>query len=42
MRRQGLFRSTEEGVLPGGQKVDVKKPDGTLVAALWTGLPASS
>ncbi|MGN6440366.1 MAG: hypothetical protein ACTHL6_00475, partial [Arthrobacter sp.] len=24
----------EEGVLPGGLKVDVKKPDGTFVAAL--------
>ncbi len=32
----------EEGVLPGGLKVDVKKPDGTFVAALRTGLPPSS
>ncbi|WP_026264228.1 hypothetical protein [Arthrobacter sp. 135MFCol5.1] len=32
----------EEGVLPGGLKIDVKKPDGTYVAALRTGLPPSS
>ncbi|WP_251046759.1 hypothetical protein [Arthrobacter sp. ISL-85] len=32
----------EEGVLPGGLKVDVKKPDGTFVASLRTGLPPSS
>ena len=32
----------EEGVLPGGLKVDVKKPDGTFMAALRTGLPPSS
>lgn len=32
----------EEGVLPGGLKIDVKKPDGTFVAALRTGLPPSS
>jgi hypothetical protein len=32
----------EEGVLPGGLKVEVKKPDGTFVAALRTGLPPSS
>lgn len=31
-----------EGVLPGGLKVDVKKPDGTFMAALRTGLPPSS
>jgi hypothetical protein len=32
----------EEGVLPGALKVEVKKPDGTFVAALRTGLPSSS
>ncbi|MHC6230544.1 hypothetical protein ACX5I6_12945 [Arthrobacter sp. MMS24-T111] len=32
----------EEGVLPGGLKIEVKKPDGTYVAALRTGLPPSS
>ncbi|MEW1809151.1 hypothetical protein AB0284_00460 [Pseudarthrobacter phenanthrenivorans] len=32
----------EEGVLPGGLKVEVKKPDGTFVAALRTGLPPST
>ena len=32
----------EAGVLPGGLKIEVKKPDGTFVAALRTGLPASS
>lgn len=32
----------EAGTLPGGLKVDVKKPDGTFVAALLTGLPPSS
>ncbi|MDQ0825282.1 hypothetical protein QFZ60_001455 [Arthrobacter sp. B2I5] len=32
----------EDGVLPGGLKVEVKKPDGTFVAALRTGLPPSS
>ena len=32
----------EEGILPGGLKIDVKKPDGTFVAALRTGLPSSS
>ncbi|NUT70164.1 hypothetical protein [Pseudarthrobacter sp. C4D7] len=32
----------EEGVLPGGLKVEVKKPDGTFMAALRTGLPPSS
>ncbi|MFF2344116.1 hypothetical protein [Pseudarthrobacter sp. NPDC058119] len=34
--------ATEEGVLPGGLKVDVKKPDGTFMASLRTGLPPSS
>lgn len=29
-------------MLPGGLKVEVKKPDGTFVAALRTGLPPSS
>ncbi|MEW1805997.1 hypothetical protein [Arthrobacter sp. SLBN-53] len=32
----------EDGVLPGGLKVEVKKPDGTFMAALRTGLPPSS
>ncbi|MDQ0800775.1 hypothetical protein QF050_002414 [Arthrobacter sp. SLBN-112] len=32
----------EEGVLPGALRVEVKKPDGTFVAALRTGLPSSS
>lgn len=32
----------EEGTLPGALKVEVKKPDGTLLAALRTGLPPSS
>ncbi|MDQ0145095.1 hypothetical protein [Pseudarthrobacter niigatensis] len=34
--------ATEEGILPGGLKVDVKKPDGTFMASLRTGLPSSS
>ena len=34
--------ATEEGVLPGGLKVDVKRPDGTFMASLRTGLPSSS
>ncbi|TNB71691.1 hypothetical protein FHJ30_12385 [Arthrobacter sp. BB-1] len=32
----------EEGALPGALKVEVKKPDGTFMAALRTGLPPSS
>jgi hypothetical protein len=32
----------EEGTLPGALKVEVKKPDGTFMAALRTGLPPSS
>ena len=32
----------EEGVLTGGLKIDVKKPDGTFMASLRTGLPPSS
>ena len=32
----------EEGTLPGALKIEVKKPDGTFVAALRTGLPPSS
>lgn len=32
----------EEGVLPGGLKIEVKRPDGTFVAALRTGLPPSN
>jgi hypothetical protein len=32
----------EEGTLPGALKVEVKKPDGTFLAALRTGLPPSS
>ena len=32
----------EEGALPGALKVEVKKPDGTFIAALRTGLPRSS
>ncbi|HEU4668369.1 MAG TPA: hypothetical protein VFS79_11975 [Arthrobacter sp.] len=32
----------EEGTLPGALRVEVKKPDGTFVAALRTGLPPSS
>jgi hypothetical protein len=32
----------EEGTLPGALKIEVKKPDGTFVAALRTGLPTSS
>lgn len=32
----------EEGTLAGGLKVEVKKPDGTVVAALRTGLPPSA
>jgi hypothetical protein len=32
----------DEGTLPGGLKIEVKKPDGTFVAALRTGLPPSS
>ena len=32
----------EEGTLPGALKIEVKKPDGTFVAALRTGLPPGS
>lgn len=32
----------EDGTLPGALKIDVKKQDGTFVAALRTGLPPSS
>lgn len=32
----------EEGTLPGAIKIEVKKPDGTFMAALRTGLPPSS
>jgi len=32
----------EEGALPGALKVEVKKPDGTFMAALRTGLPSST
>jgi hypothetical protein len=32
----------EEGALPGAVKIEVKKPDGTFMAALRTGLPPSS
>jgi hypothetical protein len=32
----------EEGSLPGALKIEVKKPDGTYIAALRTGLPPSS
>jgi hypothetical protein len=32
----------EEGTLPGAVKIEVKKPDGTFMAALRTGLPPSS
>jgi hypothetical protein len=32
----------DEGTLPGALKVEVKKPDGTFLAALRTGLPPSS
>ena len=32
----------EDGTLPGALKIEVKKPDGTFVAALRTGLPPSS
>ena len=32
----------EEGALPGALKIEVKKPDGTFMAALRTGLPPSS
>jgi hypothetical protein len=32
----------EEGTLPGALKIEVKKPDGTIMAALRTGLPPSS
>jgi hypothetical protein len=31
----------EDGTLPGALKIEVKKPDGTFVAALRTGLPPS-
>lgn len=34
--------SPEEGSLPGALKIEVKKPDGTFMAALRTGLPPSS
>jgi hypothetical protein len=34
--------TAEEGTLPGALKIEVKKPDGTFMAALRTGLPASS
>jgi hypothetical protein len=34
--------SPEEGTLPGALKVEVKKQDGTFVAALRTGLPPSA
>jgi hypothetical protein len=32
----------EEGTLPGALKIEVKKPDGTFMAVLRTGLPPSS
>ncbi|WP_258060833.1 hypothetical protein [Arthrobacter sp. 4R501] len=32
----------EDGTLPGALKIEVKKPDGTVVATLRTGLPPSS
>jgi hypothetical protein len=32
----------EKGALPGALKIEVKKPDGTFMAALRTGLPPSS
>lgn len=32
----------EEGTLAGALKVEVKKPDGTVIASLRTGLPAST
>ncbi|MGK3649241.1 hypothetical protein [Pseudarthrobacter enclensis] len=32
----------DAGTLPGALKIDVKKPDGTFMAALRTGLPPSS
>jgi hypothetical protein len=32
----------EEGALPGALKIEVKKPDGTFMAALRTGLPPSA
>jgi hypothetical protein len=32
----------DEGALPGALKIEVKKPDGTFMAALRTGLPPSS
>ncbi|ADX73552.1 hypothetical protein Asphe3_24220 [Pseudarthrobacter phenanthrenivorans Sphe3] len=32
----------EEGTLPGALKIEVKKPDGTFMGALRTGLPPSS
>lgn len=32
----------EEGSLPGALKIEVKKPDGTFMAALRTGLPPSA
>ena len=32
----------DEGSLPGALKIEVKKPDGTFLAALRTGLPPSS
>jgi hypothetical protein len=32
----------EDGTLPGALKIEVKKPDGTFMAALRTGLPPSS
>jgi hypothetical protein len=34
--------TAEEGTLPGALKIEVKKPDGTFMAALRTGLPPSS
>jgi hypothetical protein len=34
--------SPEEGTLAGALKVEVKKPDGTVIAALRTGLPPSA
>ncbi|MCU1436556.1 MAG: hypothetical protein JWR71_3281 [Pseudarthrobacter sp.] len=33
--------ATDDGMLPGALKIEVKKPDGTLMAALRTGLPPS-
>jgi hypothetical protein len=32
----------DEGTLPGALKIEVKKPDGTFIAALRTGLPPSA